>query len=96
MNVAPKTAAMIFQVRSLPGPLPFVESSGSLLCELPCDATYLHDGTSRREGKNDRHLKHYLKHIADIIRAKIIKTLRAIAALKQKRFALAGARKLGF
>ena len=66
------------------------------LCELPCDATYLHDGTSRRESKNDRHLKHYLKHIADIIRAKIIKALRAIAALKQKRLALAGARKLGF
>ena len=65
------------------------------LCELPCDATYLDDGAARREGKNNRHLKHYLKHIADIICAKIIKALRAIAALKQKRLALAGARKLG-
>ena len=54
------------------------------LCELPCDATHLNDWTTRCEGKNDRHLKHHLKHIADIIRAKIIKTLRAIAALKQK------------
>ena len=87
MNVAPKTAAMIFQVRSLPGPLPFVESSGSLLCELPCDTTYLNDGTARCEGKNDRHLKHYFNHISDIISVKIREALGAIASLKQKRFA---------
>ena len=66
------------------------------LCELPCDTTHLNDGASRCKGKNNRHLKHYFKHIADIIRAKIIKALRAIAALKQKRLTFACARKLGF
>ena len=72
------------------------EVAAARLCELPCDTTYLNDRATRCEGKNDRHLKHYLKHIADIIRAKIIKALRAIAALKQKRLTFACARKLGF
>ena len=73
-----------------------LEIAAARLCELPCDTTYLHDGATRCKSKNYCHLKHYLKHIADIIRAKIIKALRAIAALKQKRLAFAGARKLGF
>jgi hypothetical protein len=64
-------------------------SARARLGELARHAAQLHDRQLRRIGQHDRHLQDHAERVADVVRMELGKAFGAVAALKQKRLALA-------